>query len=283
MNETLVELESHFQTEIVDGLNRIGLPLVPGLGLSDVLDLKSTVFDELFGSVEDRAAWLDSTAAAVDVKQIVLANAASELVGSLGATIDVGCSHNADLQRYSMDIVVDGSVAALALDDDSLAASFLPESLGLVDISSPVFDITYGAHIPIHLDLAAKKIALGDVAADLSVKLSAELEVSALPILEGQGSVTLTGSGSMAGTFAYSRIKGWTSTGSLDAALDATAVAGGTTSLANIGLRTQDNDIFDTTPPKVRDRFIHIRPITVFRALKDKHYISRSHSTSTSA
>ena len=187
MNETLVELESHFQTEIVDGLNRIGLPLVPGLGLSDVLDLKSTVFDELFGSVEDRAAWLDSTAAAVDVKQIVLANAASELVGSLGATIDVGCSHNADLQRYSMDIVVDGSVAALALDDDSLAASFLPESLGLVDISSPVFDITYGAHIPIHLDLAAKKIALGDVAADLSVKLSAELEVSALPILEGMG------------------------------------------------------------------------------------------------
>ncbi|EJK77783.1 hypothetical protein THAOC_00363, partial [Thalassiosira oceanica] len=255
MNETLVALESHFQTEIVDGLNMIGLPLVPGLGLSDVLDLKSTVFDGLFGSEDDRTTWLNSATSAVDVRQTVLTNAASELAGSLGATIDVGCSHNAELQRYSMDIVVDGSVAGLALDDDSLAASILPESLGQASISSPVFDITYGAQIPMHLDLAAKKFDLGDVAADLSVKLSAELEVSALPILEGQGSLTLTGSGSMAGTFTYSRIKGWSSTGSLDAALEATTVAEGTTSLANIGLRARDNEIFDATPPKVAFNF----------------------------
>ncbi|EJK64294.1 hypothetical protein THAOC_14986 [Thalassiosira oceanica] len=255
MKEALVELESHFQIEIVDGLNMIGLPLIPSLGLNVVLDLKSTVFDGLFGSEEDRAKWLDSAAATVDVKQTVLANAASELVGSLGAKIDVGCNHNAELQRYSMDIIVDGSLTGLALEDDSLAASFLPESLGQAKISYPVFDITYGAHIPLYLDLAARKFALGDVAADLYVKLSAKLKVAALPILQDQGSLTLLGSGSMDGKFSYSSIKGWTSTGSLDAALGATAVVGGTTSLANIGLRAKDNEIFDTTPPKVTFNF----------------------------
>ena len=130
-------------------------------------------------------------------------------------------------------------------DFSSASVAFLPDSLGALDMSPPNLTLGYYLSIPLSVSLKLKKFFLGEVTANLSVELMAELSKS-LEILPNE-SIAFAGGFGLRASVDYSSISDFTLSGDFDASLEATTNGTGVTSL---GVRAFDNNFFDNTPRK---------------------------------
>ena len=131
-------------------------------------------------------------------------------------------------------------------DFSSASVAFLPDSLGgALDMSPPNLTLGYYLRIPLSVSLKLKKFFLGEVKANLSVELEAELSKS-LEILPTE-SIAFAGGFDLGASVDYSSISGFLLSGDFSASLEATTNG---TGVASLGLFASDNNIFDNTPRK---------------------------------
>ena len=247
--DALDSLEERVDDDIVAKLNKIGLPpLQTSIVMSNVIDFKIQVFEELFGTPDIRNEWLDVP----DEFLNLAARMEKNFLKALGHSSSYINCKVVD-KRFSMDVGVVGSVLKLELASDILPEiSFLPDSLPSLDLATPVFDISYEFHMPVTVDLNLKKFILGETTLEFAAEFSTALSKE-LPILS-DGSISFDGSIGMNASFSYSSIHQWSSSGSYEATLEANTTDG--TSTANLGLRAYDDDMLDDTARKFYLTFV---------------------------
>lgn len=249
--QALDYLEDFVIEKITEGLEDTGLgPLGNSLPVSNILDLKSDVFQPLFGNQAERAELFNVTSKeGLDIGQILEDNLGN-LTGAAAdfATLNVTtCAFNETLELFSLELLLTSPKNEWDLTDFSSASvAFLPDSLGgALDMSPPNLTLGYYLRIPLSVSLKLKKFFLGEVKANLSVELEAELSKS-LEILPTE-SIAFAGGFDLGASVDYSSISGFLLSGDFSASLEATTNG---TSVASLGLFASDNNIFDNTPRK---------------------------------
>lgn len=177
----------------------------------------------------------------VDIETHLQSNLAN-VIGS--PSLDLNCSHNANLERFSFDVTIIGGISGSSTALTS-QASLLPESFPTLDLSIPTLDFGYEAHFSLSINAQKAKFTVGETKLHFFTQFLATAS-QALPILSSTN-VTFNGTLGMDAEFSYSSFgHGWTYhggyLGSLDAAVNATP---GVTSL---GLRAFEDDMFDDKP-----------------------------------
>lgn len=267
----LNSLDARF-TSLVTDLDDIGLPpLTNTLLITNILDLKEQVFDELFGTKEEREEWIgieDDTIddTVLDIKDRLDSNFANmkSVLGHAGQ-LTVDCVFDEDVKRFKMDVTLVGSIPLdLASKLSSLAVPqviFLPSSLPSLDMNPlPTVAANYELTLPLTLDLKSKQFKLGEIKAELDVEFSADVQKD-LPLVANRASIGFSGLFDIEANFAYSSLStsannGWTLNGQFGASMEATLAiidsnsglfegAGGT-----LGVRAFDDNIFDGNPRK---------------------------------
>ena len=261
-SDGLNSLDARVETEIVGGLDGIGLPpLANTLALKNILDLKAQVFDELFGADSAaREAWIMASDASDGLLDI-----AAELKGNLdkvaaASNLIIECTHDEDAKRFTMVVSMEGKEAALNIAPDvisslSAGVTFLPSQLPALDMTIPTFDITYALSLRLTVDMKQKRFTLGETTVDFGVKFKAQVEKD-LPIL-AHSSIEFTGILNVEANFRYSshdELDPWSSDGNFNAGL-AASTTDGTSSTATLGIVAEDANMFDSTPPSVSFNF----------------------------
>lgn len=233
---------------LVSDLDDIGLPpLTDTLPITDILDLKSQVFDTLFGTADVREEWINGTTSEVlDIKDKLEKN-----VEKSGGEVIIACDFDEAAKRFKMDLTVKGSVPNLNIASSLLVpkVTFLPASLPSLDMTVPTIDASYELSLPLTVDLKNKKFSLGETKAEFGVKFSANVQ-KGLPLLADQA-IDFDGMFDVEADFAYSsKTKSWLSRGHFDASLEATVAdrTGLFDSSASLGILAADDNMFDDNP-----------------------------------
>ena len=232
--------------EVTEAADEIGLTAVGNsIMVSEFLNFKEGIFDNLFGNEAERLAWLDvGPEGTVDLSTILSTNK-NNLIGA--PELQLECSFNETQKRFHVDASVRGSAAAQSLSGFSSAqVSFLPDSEITVS-STPKFDIAYELSVPLVVDLNLNKFTLQETTTVLDVTTGADLQVDLdLPLLSN-AEISFTGNFTMSGNFAYSSIHKWSASGGYEATL--------TSSDDKFGLSASDANMFDGDPPSVNYNF----------------------------
>ncbi|KAL3759073.1 hypothetical protein ACHAWU_008682 [Discostella pseudostelligera] len=242
----LDKLEIRVADEVDKAFDEIGLgPVGDSLLVRNVYDFKAGLFEELFGTKAERTAWINgTTGSAIDVYKKLNANIAN-VVGD--ASLTAKCVAESD--KYTMDLTVRGSLPATGALEDLLKVTLLPpQSFSSLGLTAPKIDVEYELELPLSIHHGINKLfLLGEIQASLVVNITGEIS-EALPILSNEN-VTFSGAFDLGASFSYSSIKGLASSGRFSTKLDAKV------SDTSVGIRAQDDDIFDSIPPSVKFDF----------------------------
>jgi hypothetical protein len=253
-DDALSELETRFQTDVVDALDGIGLgPLGISFSISsDIINFKTQVFDPLFGTVTDRETWLGA-ASEIDVL-LELSSHLSDVFGSPTLTATCELETTDDLgpgelpYRIGMELSLTGSLVPFDftnLHTMSPSIAVLPETtFPKLNLTLTELTADYDLKLPLTIDTKRKKFMLGEIQIDFTAAFASEV-LQTIPLTDTI-SQNFAGALDMNVEFRYSSINDWSYTGSYNASLTAeTTVA---TSTANLGLIAFDEDVFDDKP-----------------------------------
>lgn len=257
--DALLQVETKIDKNVVQALDEIGLaPLGNSLVISNVLNLKSQVFDRLFGTATERHSWIN-VSSDINVFQHLSSNL-NRIVGEVPPTLSVTCKLEAtdDLEdnevpyRLALQFSVAGSLAGADLTLSTLSPSIaiLPEeSFPPLDLAIEAINANYELTIPFTIDTKRKKFMVGEILVNLDATFSSQISQS-LP-LTADVSTRFQGNLDMSVAFSYSSIHDWLYTGNYAASLMAETSVG--TKAANLGLRAFDDDVFDDNPREYID------------------------------
>jgi hypothetical protein len=232
------------ETRVADGVgpafDDIGLGLLGGsLLVHDVYDFKAGLFDKLFGTKEERAAWLNGTTGEdIDFYNTLTANTVN-VVGD--ASLDVTCVTEPD--RFILDLTVRGSLLSIGALEELRATLLPPQSFPSLGLNVSNIDVEYELNLPLSLYSGLNKLfQLGETQASLAINFTAAISES-LPILSNEN-ITFSGAFDFGASLSYSSIQGLASSGRFSTNL------GAQVSDNYVGIRAQDDNIFDSNPRK---------------------------------
>lgn len=240
--QALDDLSIQIDTGVVSSLDAIGLaPLANSLPISDILDMKTQVFEELFGTQAEREAWLNVTTD-IDISGTLNANLA-DVFGADAAVLTLSCVLYDTLERFELTATVSGSAD---VDGTSFtpAMSMLPESFPALDTTITTLNAIYELTLPMTIDLKRKQFSSGEIKAKFDTSFSGSVSQD-LQILDN-ASIKFDGTLDLVAAFEYSSISDLVFAGSYDASLTAETTTGTVTT--NLGIRGADDDIFDDKP-----------------------------------
>ena len=230
---------------MISNTNYFGFGISPGtsLAISEVLDIQTELFDSLFGDETQRDAWINA-GSDVDIEAELSANLAN-VIGS--PELDLTCSFNETLESFSLDVDLAGSVQGSSLSAIAPQISLLPDSLPAFDLDIPT--LNFGYKLTFQINVGKNKFLLGETKIDFFLDFLATASQD-LPILPS-ADVSLTGTLGVEANFTYSSLaQGWAYVGGYLGTLDAAASAA--PSVANLGLRVYDGDMFDDEPRELK-------------------------------
>ncbi len=232
-------LETRVADEVDAAFEEIGLgPFGNSLLAHNLYDFKDGLFEELFGTKEERTAWINgTTGSAIEVYKELNANIIN-VVGN--ASLDVMCVTEND--KYRMDLTVRGSLPYVDAFEPKVTL-LPPQSFPslILDVSSIV--VGYELKLPISLYRGLNKLfLLGETQATLYVDLAAAISED-LPILSN-ANITFDGRFDFNAALSYSSIQGLSTSGRFNSTLDAEVFD------KFVGIRAQDDNIFDAVPRK---------------------------------
>lgn len=236
----LDELEIRVADEVGKAFDEIGLgPVGDSMSVHTVYDFKAGLFEELFGTKAERTAWINgTTGSAIDVYKKLNANIAN-VVGD--ASLTAKCVVESD--KYTMDLTVRGSLPATGALEDLKVTLLPPQSFSSLGLTVPKIDVEYELELPLSIHHGINKLfLLGETQASLVVNITGEIS-EALPILSNEN-VTFSGAFDLGASLSYSSIQGLASSGRFSTQL------GAKVSDTSVGIRAQDDDIFDSIPRK---------------------------------
>lgn len=237
-------LEVRVTDEVDTAFDEIGLgPFGNSLLVRNLIDFKAGLFEELFGTKDERTKWINgTTVSAIDIYNELNANVA-DVIGN--AILDITCvfsdtDGDAVNDKYMVDLTVRGSIPSPASLEPTITL-LPPQSFPSLGLDVSAINVVYELHMPLTLYRGLNKIfLLGETQAVLALDLSASISES-LPILSNKN-ITFSGDFDFGASLSYSSIQGLSSSGTFNAILDA--------KVANkyVGVRAHDDDIFDTIP-----------------------------------
>jgi hypothetical protein len=242
----LDEIETRVSDEVDSVFDEIGFgPLGTSLLVHDIYNFKAGLFQNLFGTKEERNLWINGTTGTViDIYEELNANIAN-VTGN--ASLNVSCflsdtDGDALDDKYVMDLTVRGSLPSL----DSLVpkVTILPsQSFPSFVLNVSAIDVEYELKLPLTLYRGINKLfLLGDTQAALALNFDAAISES-LPILLSEN-ITFAGAFDFGALLSYSAINGCSSSGSFSTSLVADIDG------SYVGFRAQDDNIFDSNPRK---------------------------------
>ena len=238
-------LEAQVQ-EAIERINAISLPpLARSLLPSDILDLDTDVFEDLFGNSTERREALTDTLEDFDIFQELVDNA-NDLIGLENGELGIECAFNETAEKYTFDVTLVGSVPDLSPGDPlTPSAWLLPNEFPSLDLTVSTFRVGYQLRLPLALYKKLNKFILGETMVTFDIEFVADAAKD-LAILEDETTVNFDGSLWLNVTFDYSSISKLSFEGSLSASLDASTSTG--TATPNLSLEAVDAKIFDGEP-----------------------------------
>ena len=235
----LDELETLVADNVDKSFDEIGLgPLGGSLLVHNLYDFKAGLFDKLFGTKAERSAWINGTAESeIELYNKLNANIAN-VVGN--ASLDVTCVSETD--KFILDLTVRGSQSIGALEE--LKLTLLPvQSFPSLSLNVSMVDVEYELKLPLSLYNGLNKLyQLGETQSSLAVRFTATINET-LPNISTK-SVAFSGDFDFGASLSYSSIQGLASSGRFSTNLVA-EVSGN-----YVGIRGQDDNIFDSNPRK---------------------------------
>ena len=236
----LDKLDKRVGDEVDNIFDEIGLgPFGTSLSVGDIYNFRAGLFEKLFGTNEERTAWINNTTSpTIDIRAKLNENIANDIgIDRLNVT----CVLLND--TYMFDLTVHGSISSVDFIDPQVTL-LPPASFPRLGLNVSTLGARYELTLPFTLYHGVNKIAhLGETQAKLSLQLNASIS-EILPILLNKN-ITFNGVFNLNAIYSYSSIQGTSSFGSFSADLetDVADLAG-----KKVALKAQDDNIFDDNP-----------------------------------
>lgn len=241
--KAVTALEVEVEDQVQAGLEGIGLgALGDSLPIAELIDVKTDLVDPLLSG--DRAGWINSD----EVEEALRTDLSVPLQSNLDAlglpgspTVAVACPVTDQRMQFSLTLV-----GSLEQTPAAPSIGLLPDPLPALQITMDPVQVNYDLDFTFTVDLEFNTFSLGNIEVSVNFMAGGSI-IQDLDILPSGTSVTFDGTFGLSAEFDYSSVNDWSQLGSFNVNTMATS----SPAVASLSLSASDDNIFDTTPPRV--------------------------------